>query len=151
MSLASATRRALDLAEKARPRLSIDEHHSRRSRRLQTGTCSIYRKKICNATEFQRKTSATARQLSAFANCCALNPNVAWQFYEAGSALLGLIDKDSRGALWLLVHTYSARYFGRIELLDFAVFGERIRLTKAEKMMFIAKARFGPPHGREYP
>ena len=66
----------------------------------------------------------------------------AWELYEESSALLGLIDKDSRGALWLLVHTYSA-LLGRIELLDFAVFGERIRLTKAEKMMFIAKARFG--------
>jgi squalene synthase HpnC len=66
----------------------------------------------------------------------------AWQLYEEGSALLGLIDADSRGALWLLVHTYSA-LLGRIELLDFAVFGERIRLSKAEKMVFIAKARFG--------
>ncbi len=66
----------------------------------------------------------------------------AWQLYEEGSALLGLIDKDSRSALWLLVHTYSA-LLGRIELLDFAVFGERIRVTKAEKMLFIAKARFG--------
>ncbi len=66
----------------------------------------------------------------------------AWQLYEEGSALLGLIDADSRGALWLLVHTYSA-LLGRIAFLDFAVFGERIRLTKAEKMMFIAKARFG--------
>jgi squalene synthase HpnC len=66
----------------------------------------------------------------------------AWQFYEEGSALLGLIDQDSRGALWLLVHTYSA-LLGRIEALDFAVFGERIRLSKAEKMMFIARARFG--------
>ena len=66
----------------------------------------------------------------------------AWQLYEEGSALLGLIDPDSRGALWLLVHTYSA-LLGRIELLDFAVFGERVRLSKAEKMMFIAKARFG--------
>jgi squalene synthase HpnC len=66
----------------------------------------------------------------------------AWQLYEEGSALLGLIDDDSRGALWLLVHTYSA-LLGRIEFLDFAVFGERIRLSKAEKMMFIAKARFG--------
>jgi len=66
----------------------------------------------------------------------------AWQLYEEGSALLGLIDADSRGALWLLVHTYSA-LLGRIEFLDFAVFGERIRLSKAEKMMFIAKARFG--------
>jgi phytoene/squalene synthetase len=66
----------------------------------------------------------------------------AWQIYQEGSALLGLIDADSRGALWLLVHTYSA-LLGRIELLDFAVFGERVRLSKAEKMMFIAKARFG--------
>jgi squalene synthase HpnC len=66
----------------------------------------------------------------------------AWQFYEEGSALLGLIDEDSRGALWLLVHTYSA-LLGRIELLDFAVFGERVRLSKSEKMIFIAKARFG--------
>jgi len=66
----------------------------------------------------------------------------AWQLYEEGSALLGLIDADSRGALWLLVHTYSA-LLSRIEAVDFAVFGERVRLPKAEKMMFIAKARFG--------
>jgi squalene synthase HpnC len=66
----------------------------------------------------------------------------AWQAYEEGAALLGLIDEDSRGALWLLVHTYSA-LLGRIESLDFAVFAERVRLSKAEKMMFIAKARFG--------
>ena len=66
----------------------------------------------------------------------------AWQLYEEGSALLGLIDEDSLGALWLLVHTYSA-LLGRIEALDFAVFGEKIRLSKAEKMIFMAKARFG--------
>ncbi len=66
----------------------------------------------------------------------------AWQLYDEGSALLGLIDADSRGALWLLVHTYSA-LLSRIESLDFAVFGERVRLPKAEKMIFIAKARFG--------
>ena len=65
----------------------------------------------------------------------------AWQLYEEGSALLGLIDEDSRAALWLLVHTYSA-LLGRIEALDFAVFGEKVRLSKAEKMMFIAQARF---------
>jgi squalene synthase HpnC len=66
----------------------------------------------------------------------------AWQLYEEGSALLGLIEEDSRTALWLLVHTYSA-LLGRIEALDFAVFGEKIRLSKAEKMVFMAKARFG--------
>ena len=66
----------------------------------------------------------------------------AWQLYEEGSALLGLIEPDSRGALWLLVHTYSA-LLGRIEGLDFAVFGEKIHLSRAEKMVFMAKARFG--------
>jgi squalene synthase HpnC len=66
----------------------------------------------------------------------------AWQGYEEGAALLGLIDPESRGALWLLVHTYSA-LLARIESLDFAVFGERVRLSRAEKMVFIARARFG--------
>ncbi|MGB7469673.1 MAG: squalene/phytoene synthase family protein, partial [Candidatus Acidiferrum sp.] len=66
----------------------------------------------------------------------------AWQCYEEGSKLFSLIDPESRGALWLLVHTYSA-LLARIESLDFAVFGERVRLSKAEKMLFIAKARFG--------
>jgi phytoene synthase len=66
----------------------------------------------------------------------------AWQNYEEGAALLDLIDADSRGALWLLVHTYSA-LLARIEAVDFAVFGERMRLSKPEKLLFIAKARFG--------
>jgi hypothetical protein len=56
--------------------------------------------------------------------------------------LVDLVDADSRGALWLLVHTYSA-LLTRIESVDFAVFGERVRLSKAEKMLFIARARFG--------
>ncbi len=66
----------------------------------------------------------------------------AWQCYEEGAELLGLIDPESRGALWLLTHTYSA-LLARIEALDFAVFGERVRLSRAEKMLFIAQARFG--------
>lgn len=66
----------------------------------------------------------------------------AWLLYAEGAALLGLVDEDSRGALWLLVHTYSA-LLNRIESLDFAVFGERVRLPKAEKILFIARARFG--------
>ena len=66
----------------------------------------------------------------------------AWQMYEEGSPLLGLIDEDSRGTLWLLTHTYSA-LLGRIESADFAVFGERVRLSKPEKIRLMAKARFG--------
>jgi squalene synthase HpnC/squalene synthase HpnD len=66
----------------------------------------------------------------------------AWESYDQGTALLGLIDEESRAALWLLVHTYSA-LLARIEALDFAVFGERVRLSRGEKLVFIAKARFG--------
>jgi squalene synthase HpnC len=66
----------------------------------------------------------------------------AWKLYEEGSRLLELIEEDSRGTLWLLVHTYSA-LLARIESVDFAVFGERVRLSKPEKMMLMAKARFG--------
>jgi phytoene synthase len=65
----------------------------------------------------------------------------AWQCYEEGAALLSHVEPESRAALWLLVHTYSA-LLARIEDLDFAVFGERVRLSKAEKLVFIAKARF---------
>jgi len=71
----------------------------------------------------------------------------AWQNYEEGAGLLDLIDADSRGTLWLLVHTYSA-LLARIESLDFAVFGERVRLSKPEKILSIARARFGR-HTRE--
>jgi squalene synthase HpnC len=66
----------------------------------------------------------------------------AWQCYEEGAELLGLIDTESRGTLWLLARTYSA-LLARIESLDFAVFGQRVRLSRAEKMLFIAQARFG--------
>jgi squalene synthase HpnC/squalene synthase HpnD len=66
----------------------------------------------------------------------------AWQFYEEGAALFSLIEPESRAALWLLVHTYSA-LLARMEALDFAVLRGRVRLSRAEKMIFMAKARFG--------
>jgi squalene synthase HpnC len=71
----------------------------------------------------------------------------AWQMYEQGGELLDLVDADSRGTLWLLVHTYNA-LLARIEALDFAVFGGRVRLSKAERMIFIARAKFGR-HSRD--
>lgn len=66
----------------------------------------------------------------------------AWALYEEGAELLNLIDADSRGTLWLLVHTYSS-LLARLESLQFEVFQERVRLTRAEKLKLIAKARFG--------
>src|SRR5205807_1220387 len=90
----------------------------------------------------------------------------AWQLYEEGSALLSLIDADSRGALWLLVHTYSA-LLSRIESLGFPVFGERVdncqhvtlgcctnledfyrRVGAADKIKFFDRLLFLDPQGR---
>ena len=66
----------------------------------------------------------------------------AWGFYEEGSKLLGLIDADSRPALWGLVRTYSA-LLARIEARDFDVFSSRVRLSAAEKMYIGGFARLG--------
>ena len=71
----------------------------------------------------------------------------AWKLYEEGADLFGLVAEDSQATLWLLVHTYSS-LLARIESTDFAVFNGRVRLTKAEKLKLVAKARFGR-HTRE--
>jgi squalene synthase HpnC len=66
----------------------------------------------------------------------------AWHLYEEGARLFGLIEPDSRATLWLLTHTYSS-LLARIEAVGFGVFGERVRLSKGEKLKLMAKARFG--------
>ena len=133
--------RALDLAEKLGLAFQLtniirDVHEDHKLGRVYLPEEDLQRYGVSPADFGRSEPTLGVRELLRFES------ERAWQLYEEGSALLSLIDADSRGALWLLVHTYSA-LVGRIELLDFAVFGERIRLSKAEKMMFIAKARFG--------
>jgi len=133
--------RALDLAEKFGLAFQLtniirDVHEDYKLGRIYLPEEDLQRYGVSPADFGRREATLGVRELLRF------EADRAWQLYEEGSALLGLIDADSRGALWLLVHTYSA-LLSRIEFLDFAVFGERVRLPKAEKMMFIAKARFG--------
>ena len=133
--------RALDLAEKLGLAFQLtniirDVHEDYKLGRVYLPEEDLQRYGISPQDFGRGEASLGVRELLRF------EAQRAWQLYEEGSALLGLIDTDSRGALWLLVHTYSA-LLGRIESLDFAVFGERVRLSKAEKMIFIAKARFG--------
>jgi squalene synthase HpnC len=133
--------RALDLAEKLGLAFQLtniirDVHEDYRLGRVYLPEEDLARYGVSPADFGRGEATLGIREMLRFES------ERAWQLYEEGSALLGLVGADSRGALWLLVHTYSA-LLGRIEALDFAVFGEKIRLTKAEKMMFIAKARFG--------
>jgi squalene synthase HpnC len=132
--------RALDLAEKLGLAFQLtnilrDVHEDHKLGRVYLPQEDLARYGV-SAEDFGRtETTLGVRELLRFES------ERVWQLYEDGSALLGLIEPDSRGALWLLVHTYSA-LLGRIEALDFAVFAQRIRLSKAEKMMFMARARF---------
>ncbi len=66
----------------------------------------------------------------------------AWSFYREGAELFSLTNADSRGTLWLLIRTYSA-LLARMEASGFAVFGERVRLSKADKLYFAGMAKLG--------
>lgn len=66
----------------------------------------------------------------------------AWQFYEEGAALMNLVDRDSRPALWALARTYST-LLARIESRGYDVFSSRVRVNTAEKLGIIARAQLG--------
>jgi phytoene synthase len=133
--------RALDLAEKLGLAFQLtniirDVHEDYAAGRVYLPEDDLSRYNVSSEDFGRTECSLGVRELLRF------EAERAWQFYDEGADLFGLIDGDSRAALWLLAHTYSA-LLARIESLDFAVFSERVRLTKAEKMIFIARARFG--------
>ena len=133
--------RALDLAEKLGLAFQLtniirDVHDDYAVGRVYLPEEDLVRYGVSSADFGRNEATLGVRELLRF------EADRAWQFYEEGAELLGMIDRESRGALWLLAHTYSA-LLARIEVLDFAVFGERVRLSRAEKMLFIAQARFG--------
>jgi squalene synthase HpnC/squalene synthase HpnD len=66
----------------------------------------------------------------------------AWKFYDEGAEIVGLVERDSRGALWALARTYSS-LLGRIEARDFDVFSSRVRLSAAEKFGILVRAQLG--------
>jgi len=133
--------RALDLAEKLGLAFQLtniirDAHEDARLGRVYLPDEDLARFNVSPADFSKNEGTLGVRELHRF------EADRAFQLYEEGAELLDLIDADSRATLWLLIHTYNA-LLARIESLDFAVFGERVRLSKAEKMLFIARARFG--------
>ncbi len=133
--------RALDLAEKLGLAFQLtniirDVHEDYGLGRVYLPDEDLERYKVAKEDFGHNEGTLGVRELLRF------EAERAWQFYEEGSRLFGMIDEDSRATLWLLVHTYSS-LLARIESLDFAVFGARVRLSKTEKLKFIAKARFG--------
>ena len=60
-------------------------------------------------------------------------------YYRAAEELVPLIDEDSRAALGTLVEIYR-RLLEKIIARDYDVFGERVRLSAAEKLRVMAQA-----------
>jgi len=72
----------------------------------------------------------------------------AWQFYRQGVELIPLVQADSRAALWALADIYSG-ILQKIEARRYAVFGQPpARLTTAEKVWTLTRARLGLWRGR---
>jgi len=133
--------RALDLAEKLGLAFQLtniirDVHEDYGLGRVYLPDEDLERYKVAKEDFGHSEATLGVRELLRF------EAERAWQFYEEGSRLFGMIDEGSRATLWLLVHTYSS-LLARIESVDFAVFGPRVRLSKTEKLKLIAKARFG--------
>jgi 15-cis-phytoene synthase len=59
------------------------------------------------------------------------------KYYESAQALMPLIDKESRPALWVLVEIYHA-LLRRIEKADYDVFSKRASVPTAEKLRILA-------------
>jgi squalene synthase HpnC/squalene synthase HpnD len=66
----------------------------------------------------------------------------AWKFYEEGAEIVGMVDPDSRGALFALARTYSS-LLAAIETRGFDVFGSRVRLKTTEKFGILVRAQLG--------
>jgi 15-cis-phytoene synthase len=60
------------------------------------------------------------------------------EFYRAADELLPLIDEDSQPALWTLVNVYRG-VLDKIELKDYNVYAERVRLTTPEKLKIMGR------------
>jgi squalene synthase HpnC/squalene synthase HpnD len=66
----------------------------------------------------------------------------AWRFYEEGAEIVGMVERDSRGALFALARTYSS-LLAAIEARGFDVFNSRVRLSTAEKFGILVRAQLG--------
>jgi phytoene synthase len=66
----------------------------------------------------------------------------AWGYYEEGAEIVGMVERDSRAALWTLARTYSS-LLARIETRGYDVFSARVRLSAPGKIGILVRAQLG--------
>ncbi len=79
---------------------------------------------------------------SALAELLRFSAERAWGLYEEGAALVPLVERDSRAALWALARIYSG-LLRKIEARGYDVFSSRVRLSATEKARILLRARLG--------
>lgn len=86
----------------------------------------------------------SAQELATGANPEKLRPlfdleaKRARDFYKAAEQLIPLVEEESQGALWAMVEIYS-RLLSKIQLRNYDVFKERIRVPTIEKLSILSK------------
>jgi len=133
--------RALDLAEKLGIAFQLTNILRDVSADLALGRVylpeeDLARLRVALADLHSGRLSVPLRELLAF------EAERAWCFYEEGAALVSLVERDSRPALWALVRTYSG-LLARMEARGFDVFSARVRVPAAKKICIGGLARFG--------
>ena len=63
-------------------------------------------------------------------------------YYQESAPLVGMVRRKNRRALWALIEIYR-RLLEKIERKNFEVFGDRMRLSTAEKCRVVARAALG--------
>lgn len=95
--------------------------------------------------EDMERFSVTAGMLSAPAVCPELRRLLAFEaarargYYEEARPLIGMVEPDSRRALWALIEIYR-RLLERIEQRGYDVLGARVRLSALEKTSIALRA-----------
>ncbi len=72
----------------------------------------------------------------------AFESDRAWRYYKEGAEIVGMVERDSRAALWMLARTYSS-LLARIETRGYDVFSARVRLSTPEKFGILVRAQLG--------
>jgi len=80
---------------------------------------------------------------SAFTKMMKFEADRAWEFYEKGVRLQGLVSADSQAALWTLTRIYSG-VLRKIESIDYDVLAQpRPSLSRLEKAWIMLRAGVG--------
>ncbi len=99
----------------------------------------------CRSGELGRK----AAPVGALLEMLRFEARRAWEFYEQAWGLVGLVNEDSRRALWALARIYSG-LLEEIERRGFDVFSSRVRLRATEKAAIFLWAKVGPAGAYEF-